>query len=108
MDAADVKLLTHRVTALEGTVSDVMGEIRDGIKEIATNTGKLAVLEERHAETRDGLNRAFAEIKNNHDRIDVVEAALPPLKEARGWVVTAGLGIISVVGLALVGLVMAK
>ncbi len=60
---ADVQILTHRVTALEDTMGSVMGEIRDGIREIAVNTGKLAVLEERHAETRDGLTRAFDEIK---------------------------------------------
>jgi predicted nucleic acid-binding Zn-ribbon protein len=105
---ADVQILTHRVTALEDTMGEAIGEIRDGIKEIAANTGKLAILEERHAETRDGLARAFAEIKSNHDRLDAVEAALPPLKEARGWIITAMLGIVGAFGFAMIGLVLAR
>ncbi len=129
---ADVQILTHRVTALEDTMGSVMGEIRDGIREIAVNTGKLAVLEERHAETRDGLTRAFDEIKriqnqkcdvamcagvkdgyasietrvtNIETRVGDIEKAMPGLKETRGWVIAlAGLVIVSVVG-ALLALV---
>ena len=129
---ADVQILTHRVTALEDTMGAVMGEIRDGIKEIALNTGKLAVLEERHAETRDGLNRSFAEIKllqaskadaadhvrcvanyasmedrvkGVEDRVAAIEMVLPGLKETRNWVIAlAGLVIVSVFG-ALLALV---
>lgn len=110
----------------------VMGEIRDGIKEIAVNTGKLAVLEERHAETRDGLSRAFDAIKLLQDgkcsvtvcdgvqsgrrasdekakamesRLAAIETSMPGLKETRGWVIAlAGLVIVSVVG-ALLALV---
>lgn len=129
---ADVQILTHRVTALEDTMGEVMGEIRDGIKEIAANTGKLAVLEERHAETRDGLNRAFDEIKRLQSdkcetiacanvkancgviegragalesRVAAIETAMPGLKETRGWMIAlAGLVLVAVVG-ALLALV---
>lgn len=132
---ADVQILTHRVTALEDTMSEVMGEIRDGIKEIAANTGKLAVLEERHAETRDGLNRAFDEIKRLQadkcdtnvcatvrancaaietkagtleSRVAIIETSMPGLKEARKWAIgLAGLVIVSVVG-ALLALVIVR
>ena len=129
---ADVQILTHRVTALEDTMGSVMGEIRDGIREIAVNTGKLAVLEERHAETRDGLTRAFDEIKriqgekcdvtacanmkanysslegrvtNLETKVGEIKTDMPGLKEMRTWVITlAGLVIVSVVG-ALLALV---
>ncbi len=129
---ADVQILTHRVTALEDTMGAVMGEIRDGIKEIALNTGKLAVLEERHAETRDGLTRAFDEIKrlqnqksdmaafanvkagfssletrvtNLETKVGEIKTDMPGLKEMRTWVITlAGIVIVSVVG-ALLALV---
>lgn len=129
---ADVQILTHRVAALEDTMGSVMGEIRDGIREIAVNTGKLAVLEERHAETRDGLNRAFDEIKRIQaekcetsvcssikaacltmetsakaleSRVSTIETAMPGLKETRGWMIAlAGIVIVFVVG-ALLALV---
>lgn len=129
---ANVQILTHRVTALEDTMGSVMGEIRDGIREIAVNTGKLAVLEERHAETRDGLTRAFDEIKrlqnqkcdmaafanvkagfssletrvtNLETKVGEIKTDMPGLKEMRTWVITlAGIVIVSVVG-ALLALV---
>lgn len=129
---ADVQILTHRVAALEDTMGSVMGEIRDGIREIAVNTGKLAVLEERHAETRDGLTRAFDEIKrlqnqkcdmaacanvkagfssletrvtNLETKVGEIKTDMPGLKEMRTWVITlAGIVIVSVVG-ALLALV---
>lgn len=132
---ADVQILTHRVTALEETLGEVMGEIRDGIREIATNTGKLAVLEERHAETRDGLTRAFDEIKrlqgvkcdattceaikvtcksleervsSVETRTGAIDTVMPGLKEMRTWVITlAGIVIVAVVG-ALIALVVVK
>jgi chromosome segregation ATPase len=126
---ADVQVLTHRVTALEDTLGEVMREIRDGIKEIATNTGKLTILEERHSETRDALARAFAEISRVQEskcdvdrctaahqsledraikaeaRISAIETVMPGLKELRTWVLTiAGIIIMAVVG-ALIALV---
>lgn len=122
---ADVQILTHRVDAIENTMREAINEIRDGIREIAANTGKLAVLEERHAETRGGLERAFDEIRrvqadkcetatlqsleNKVDAIEKrtskIEQDLPGLKETRTWLITlAGIVIVSVVG-ALLALV---
>jgi len=95
---------------------ETIGEIRDGIREIAANTGKLAVLEERHAETRDGLVRAFTFIETKSDwaahqalesRVREVEVSMPALKETRKWVVGGVLAVASTVGLAVIGLVMA-
>jgi predicted nucleic acid-binding Zn-ribbon protein len=116
MSDTDIRVLEHRVDALESTMQGALGEIRDGIKEIAHNTGKLALLEERHAETRDGLNRAFDAIKeceDQHDRhieaynerMRPIEAALPGLKELRRWVIAGILAIVGVVGTAVVTLV---
>lgn len=130
---AEIAILHHRVTGVESTMREAIGEIRDGIREIAANTGKLAVLEERHAETRDGLVRAFAEIDKLQtakcdiagcrgmesrvhqlerqlptgleDRLHGIELAMPALKEARKWVVTGVLFIVGIVGAAVVALV---
>ena len=111
----EVQILTHRVTSVETTLRDTIGEIRDGIREIATNTGKLAVLEERHAETRDGLERSFDEIQKLQDyqrgleaRTHLIEVEIPGLRETRGWVVKAIIGVITLVGVAIVGLVLIK
>lgn len=130
---SEIAILHHRVTGVESTVREAISEIRDGIREIAENTGKLAVLEERHAETRDGLVRAFAEIDKLQaakcdisgcrgmesrvqqlerqlptgleQRLHGIELAMPALKEARKWLVAGVLFIVGIVGAALVALV---
>jgi chromosome segregation ATPase len=120
---AQLHVLTHRVETVEGVLSKAIVEIRDGIKEIAANTGKLAVLEERHAETRDGLERAFKEIgkcQREHDdtddriktleiampdrakeRLGAIEVAMPGLKETRRWLMAGVFAAVAAVGLAL-------
>lgn len=102
---------SHRVEAVERAVS----EIRDAVGQIADALVKIARLEERHQETRESLGRAFDRIeaveKGHADiRVEVVklDGALKPLQESRGWVVSAGLGVLNAVGLAIVGLVLVK
>ena len=109
MSDTEIQVLNHRVTTVEGLLESAISEIRDGIKEIAANTGKLAILGQRHAETRDGLGRAFDAIskcelgcKNKEDRIRTIEIEMPGLREVRRWVVA---GILSGVGLVLVAVV---
>lgn len=132
-DESEIAILSHRVTAVEETMREAIGEIRDGIREIAANTGKLAVLEERHAETRDGLVRAFTEIgklerskceqsacqaidaqirvvesrvpEKLEDRLMSIEVAMPALKETRRWVVAGVLAIVAAVGAAALSIV---
>lgn len=130
---SEIAVLGHRVTAVEETMREAIGEIRDGIREIAANTGKLAVLEERHAETRDGLVRAFTEIgklerskceqsacqaidatirvvesripERLEDRLMSIEVAMPALTETRRWVVAGVLAIVAAVGAAALAIV---
>lgn len=131
---SEIAVLEHRVSAVEETMRDAIGEIRDGISEIAANTGKLAILEERHAETRDGLVRAFnaigsldsgksdrssvVEIEKRvrdiegrvperlSDRLMSIEVSMPALKETRRWVVAGVLAVCSVVGMAVIAIAM--
>ena len=78
----------------------------------------LSKLEERHQNTADGLRRAFVEIKevqerkadqhqlDDHEaRLRTIEADMPLLREIKRWVIAGVLGIIALVGIALVSLV---
>jgi hypothetical protein len=100
-----------RITSLEQAVT----KIADAVSEIAANTTQIAKLEIRHTETRDGLDRAFQEIRNlqaedkvTDSRLKVIEIEMPGLKETRGWVTRAMLGIVAFVGVAILGLVVLK
>ena len=93
----------RRLTAVENAVQD----IRDAVGQIAEAMTKIARLEERHAETRDALARAFSQIHalredtDDHKvRFAVLEGQIEPLKEARKWVVSGVMAVVSLVGTA--------
>ncbi len=111
-------------------VERAVEKIADAVERIAESTAKMAQLEIRHAETRDGLERAFGEISRLQEqvrgneirvhnlevgkvidaekRIKAIEIDMPALKETRGWVVRAVIGIVALVGAALLALVIMK
>lgn len=63
----DAELQIHRAK-LDALASD-MAEVKSSLASIATSLSSLAVLEQKHAEARDGIKRA-------HDRIDDINALL--------------------------------
>jgi len=93
--------LERRLTRVE----DAVVEIRESTKQIATAVQQLALLEAHHAETRSGLTRAFAAIKEQNDRLMAIEVHMPGLKELRKWVISGVLAVCGTVGLAIVALV---
>lgn len=92
----------YRITALEGSVN----EIRSAVKSIDASLQVLARLEQRHAETRDGLERAFEELKDHEVRVRDIEAEMPTTKLVRGWVITAVVGTLGIVGVTALKLTM--
>lgn len=102
---------SHRLETVERAVAD----IRDAVGQIADAMVKIARLEERHQETRESLGRAFERIEaveraQSDQRVELVtlKAQIKPLEESRGWMVTAMLGTIGLVGAAALSLVLAK
>lgn len=98
------KVLEFRVGALEGAV----GEIKSAVKSIDQSLQSLARLETRHAETRDGLSRAFTDIEDHEARLRAVESEMPTVKLTRSWTLRAVVGIVVVVCLALLGMVVKR
>ncbi len=108
--------VSERVTALEVVVQ----EVKIAVQSIDSSLKILAALEVKHEETRNGLNRAFQEIedhegriramelsapKKGDERISSIESEMPTLKLVRGWVITGVLGILSILGVAVVSLI---
>lgn len=93
--------LENRIRVVEYAVS----EIKDSVKSIAASLHTLTSLGVRHEETRDALGRAFDELKQHDARLENIETVMPGLKEARGWAVRGMLAVVSVVGIAVMGLV---
>lgn len=98
-----------RLSAVERAV----GDIRTAIDRIADAMAQIARLEEKHTETRDAIGRAFSEIgelkrETAHVRMELVaiRGELKPLQESRSWINAAMLGIVALVGTAVIGLVL--
>lgn len=120
------------------TINETLGDIRDSQRQIAESLVKLTSLEALHIEQGKALERAFTimeahtKLLNDIDRripdelsarlrtveqnipenlgtrLHSVELAMPGLKETRRWVITGVLGIVGVVGMAILGLAIIK
>jgi hypothetical protein len=103
MSADQTAVMEYRLSSLEASV----GEIRQAVKSIDASLQVLARLEQRHAETRDGLERAFGEIADHEARVRVIEQEQPTTKLIKGWVIAGVVGGLSMMGIAMAKLVMA-
>ena len=97
-----------RITMLEKSNE----RIGDAIISINENLKSLVRLEERHAETRGAIERAFLSIEKIESaalclerRVVVVEAAMPGLERLRECAINMLIGVACIVGLAVVALV---
>lgn len=93
-------VLEYRVASLEGAVV----EIKSAVKSIDSSLQTLAKLEVHHTETRDGMARAFSELTDHETRVRAIEAEMPTMKMIRNWVVAGVVGVVSMMGAALVTL----
>lgn len=113
------QVISFRLNAIERVLSGLSDSMR-----------QLVTLEQKHIETRESLGRAFSRIDEHEkrvreieqcqtmtsiavDRMDpidtrvsAIEAEMPTLKLIRGWVITGVLGILSIAGMALFGLIL--
>ncbi|UIF90869.1 hypothetical protein [Cupriavidus sp. UYPR2.512] len=100
-DEAQMQAHELRIRAVEGAV-----------EKIADSMQQLVRLEERHAETRLGLDRAFVAIERRKEenerlaeRVAKIERDMPGLIESRKWMVMGILATIGFVGVGLLALV---
>lgn len=107
------EIIEFRVRNLEATV----GEIKAAVTSIDRSLQTLTQLEAHHAETRDGLQRAFEAIKevatkqeklndDYEERLRLIESQMPTLKLVSNWVIGGVLGTIGIVGTAAIVLVL--
>jgi len=92
------KLTNYRLEMIEKTLTAVN-----------ENLERLASLEAKHIETREGLGRAFDAIDRTNSRIDeqndrmrAVELEMPTLKLVRNWIITGVMAVIGILGAVMV------
>ena len=75
-------VLTVKIDMLHGDVV----EMKTALSELSKAITKLALVEERQAQTADALERAFKAIGKIEDRLSALELASPKTKETNAWV----------------------
>lgn len=85
---------------LEMLHDDVV-EMKNALNEVSKAITKLALVEERQAQTADALERAFRAIGKIEDRLTALELAAPKNKETNAWIDRFILGlVVAVMGFA--------
>lgn len=92
-----------RVEVQTGAISQDMSEVKESLKEISSSLRILSVLDVKHNNTVESLNRAFKEIDVLKKQILEAEKKLPNLLLASSWVFKAVLGVLGLFGVAAVG-----
>lgn len=77
-----------------------LNRIEDTLEKVSETLGKLAVLEQRHLETREDIERSFSEIKALNERMRAVELDMPMLRQIKNWIVSGVVAVVGVVGMA--------
>jgi hypothetical protein len=79
---SETSVLTVKIDMLH---NDVV-EMKTALSELSKAITKLALVEERQAQTADAMEHAFKAIGKIEDRISALELAAPKTKETNAWV----------------------
>ena len=88
----DVRLLSARLQSLHDDVSD----IKTGMRDLAAAITKLALIEERVANTNSAQERAFMALAKLESRITALEQKAPTNDASAKWVDRFVFGIVGV------------
>lgn len=84
------QLTQYRLATIEETLASINETLR-----------QLTALEQKHLETRQALERAFATVAEQEKRLRKIEIELPTLKMIRGWVISGVIGCAGLLGVTL-------
>ncbi|WKZ15421.1 MAG: hypothetical protein QY317_16115 [Candidatus Jettenia caeni] len=93
------KVLEYRLDVVESAIA----EIKEAVKSIDKSLDVIARIEEKHLDTREALGRAFKCLEGHEERIKAIEMEIPTLQMMRNWIISGVLGIVALVGIAMIG-----
>lgn len=102
------ELLEVRVDALERDRDEDrvrFERFERAVESIDNSLKTLTRLEIHNSETQEAIKRAFNSIADHETRLRPIEADLPTLRLVRGWVIGGVIGVCSLLGVAVVSLV---
>lgn len=100
-DTAALAKLSQQMLSMANDVADIKNQVAT----LNTSLERLARIEERHQNHHHALERAFTTLKEHDGRIKAIEVQEPISKMVQKWVITGVIGVVSLVGLQIVGIV---
>ena len=86
-------------------VENAVVRIENAVDKIADALTILTKIDAKHEAAAADIADNASYVRNVDARLQKVEKVIPPLVEMRSWIVKGVMGVISVVGLALLGLI---
>lgn len=77
---------------------DDIRDMKDALKALADSMSRLAVVEERHSQTANGLERAFEVLKSLEARVSALELATVNNNRTSHWVDKAAIAALAALG----------
>jgi len=91
--------LEERLTHVSGDI----GDIKHAMLQLSQVVNSFALCEEKHAQAKESLGRAFNMIDSNSRRIREMEDELPLRKMATNWIFKAMLAVMAILSAAVIG-----
>lgn len=100
-DSPEIAVALSRMQAMSADLQEIKSSMRD----LASAVSRLAVVEERQANTADTIGRAFQELKSLGERVAVLEQAQPLQNQSTKLVQTVSQYVlVAVLGAVISGL----
>lgn len=101
VDRRQVDALTHyRLQQIEKNLEAITKTMQDN----AESMKLLVSLEQKHAETREAMSRAFLQLAEHEGKIRAVELEMPTIKLVRNWVIAGVIGVFAIFGIQVIRL----
>lgn len=101
----------ERVIVLEqqfGNLHANVGRVEEKIDNIAETLNALVRIDERQSMINERLDTGGVTMRDHETRLQMIETAMPGLREVRRWVVTCLLSCVAMLAAALIKLVLIK
>lgn len=102
-ERAAMQVIEARLDGIAADLSEMKAELRT----VASGMERVIRLEEGRTQHAEALGRAFGILNEHEKRIIAIENEMPMTKMVRGWVIAGVIGIVSLLGLQVIGLSMA-
>lgn len=104
-DNITLQFVAENMKLIHDDVSDLKTDLKDSLKDISAALTKLVQLDERQEHSKVSMQRLESKIDKLESKVSAIEKDLPETKLVTGWVLKGVLGVLAILGAAVIKLV---